>query len=123
MKKLSKFIICLIVFTTYNVVYAGPFGLEMGISLIQIDSNAKEIAPFLYKITSVPKPYSAFETYVVKVTKHCRLCWIKAVGKDISTNSYGALLSAAFYDMKGKLEKAYEKHKTVDALLPGSIWD
>ena len=102
--------------------FAGPFGLKMGMPLEQIDAKAKQLAPGKYQITNVPKPHSAFESYVVQVAPKAGLCWIKAIGKDITTSSYGVELKSAFYDMKEKLDKAYGNSKTTDRLLPGSIW-
>ena len=102
---------------------AGPFGLEMGQSLTQIDNDAKQAAPNVYTTSEVPKPHSAFELYALKIGKKNGLCWVKAIGKDIGTSAYGIELKSEFNDMKSKLEKAYGKHETTDVLLPGSIWD
>ncbi len=118
-----KSIVALFIFLFCISVFAGPFGLEMGMSIKQIDPNAKEIAPYIYKIQSVPKPHSAFESYVLKVSPNCGLCLIKANGKDISTNTYGVELKSSFYDMKERLEKVYGISETTDVLFPGSIWD
>jgi hypothetical protein len=102
---------------------AGPFGLERGMSLKEIGGKPKKVAHGKYKLTNVPKPYSAFEAYFVQVAPKAGLCWVKAIGKDVRTSSYGVELKNAFSVMEQKLEKAYGKHKTMDALLPGSIWD
>jgi len=102
---------------------AGPFGLDMGMSIKKIDPKAKEISSGMYKTTKVPKPHSAFEYYVVQVSKNNGLCWIKAIGKDISTSSYGIELKSAFESMNKKLSKAYGKNETTDLLMPGSIWN
>lgn len=101
---------------------AGPFGLEMGMSLKDIGGAPQKLAPGKYKLTNVPKSHSAFEAYVVQVAPKGGLCWIKAVGKDISTSSYGIELKSAFKDMEQKLEASYGKHKTMDFLMSGSIW-
>ena len=106
-----------------SFLFAGPFGLDMGMSIKQIDPNAEEIAPYTYKIKSVPKPHSAFESYVVKVSPKCGLCWIKAIGKDISTSTYGIELKSSFYDLKERLEKVYGESETTDMLFYGSIWN
>ena len=103
--------------------YAGPFGLEMGQSLNQIDKEAKQVAPNVYTTTKVPKPHSAFELYALKIGPKSGLCWVKAIGKNIGTSAYGIELKSEFNEMKRKLEKAYGKHETTDLLLPGSIWN
>mgnify|MGYP003958202049 FL=1 len=102
-------------------VYAGPFGLKMGMKLDKIDSKAKMVAPGMYYV-SVPKPHSSFEKYVVNIAPKTGLCYIKAIGKDIPTSVYGIELKSKFNDMKVKLDKAYGKGKTTDKLMPNSIW-
>lgn len=102
--------------------FAGPFGLSMGMDLKQIDIEAEQVAPGVYVTSKVPKSHSAFEKYALKIGPNSGLCWIKAIGKDISTSSYGIELKSAFDDMQAKLTKAYGKGKTTDMLMPGSIW-
>lgn len=102
---------------------AGPFGLDMGMALKNIPGKREDLGNGMYKFTSVPKPHSAFEAYVVQVSPKHGLCWIKAVGKDIPTNVYGIELKSAFNDMKGRLEKTYGQHDTTDFLMPDSIWN
>lgn len=101
---------------------AGPFGLDMGMSVKSIDKNAKQAAPFVYLTTNVPKPHSAFESYAIKAAPKMGLCWLKGIGKDISTSSYGVELKSAFSEMNEKLTKRYGKGETTDLLMPGSIW-
>lgn len=101
---------------------AGPFGLDMGMTLEDIGGKPEKIGNGKYKLTSVPKPHSAFEAYIVQISPNGGLCWIKSIGKDIPTSAYGIELKSAFNDMKGKLEKTYGKHETTDLLMPGSIW-
>ncbi|PKH31444.1 hypothetical protein [Shewanella sp. ALD9] len=101
---------------------AGPFGLDMGMSVNSIDKNAKQAAPYVYLTTNVPKPHSAFADYAIKAAPETGLCWLKAIGKDISTSSYGIELQSAFSEMSDKLTKIYGKSETTDFLMPGSIW-
>jgi len=102
---------------------AGPFGLEKGMSLKEIGGKSEKIGHGVYKLSSVPKPHSAFEAYIVKVAPKGGLCWIKAIGKDIATSSYGIDLISAFSEMEEKLGATYGKHETMDFLMPGSIWN
>ncbi len=101
---------------------AGPFGLDMGMALKQIDTKAKKIAPGKYQLTKVPKPHSAFGMYVAQVAPKTGLCFIKALGKEIITNSHGLQLKTAFDNMESKLDKTYGNGKTTDLLISGSIW-
>jgi len=122
MKKISKSVVFIVISLFAQMAIAGPFGLNMGMSIKQIDTKAKQAAPSVYTTTNVPKPHSAFENYAVKVAPKTGLCWIKGIGKDVSTSSYGIELKSAFEDMKSKLNKAYGKGETTDLLMPGSIW-
>jgi len=107
----------------YAYAVAGPFGLEMGMSLQAIGGNPQEIGIGIYRLETVPKPHSAFEYYVVKIAPKGGLCWIKAVGKDINTNVFGFEIKAAVDELENKLTENYGKHKRMDFLIPGSIWD
>ena len=122
MKKSAKVSAIIILGLFVQSAIAGPFGLEMGMSIKKIDPKAKEVSPGMYTTSKVPKPHSAFENYVVQVGKKNGLCWIKAIGKDISTSSYGIELKSAFSSMSEKLSKTYGKNETTDLLMPGSIW-
>ncbi len=123
MFKKRIFLLVLAGFLCATNTFAGPFGLHMGMSVKKIGGKPEKIAPGKYKLVKVPKPHSAFEMYVVKIAPKGGLCWIKAIGKDISTSSYGFELKSAFNKMKGKLEKSYGKHETTDLLMPKSIWN
>jgi len=102
---------------------AGPFGLDMGMSLNDVDPDASQAAPGVYTTTKVPNPHSAFEQYAIKIGPKSGLCWIKAIGKDISTSRYGVELKSAFNEMKERLERGYGENITTDMLFPRSIWN
>jgi len=103
-------------------VIAGPFGLEMGMTLKDIGGKPQKLSPGHYLFSSVPKPHSAFESYVIELAPKAGLCWIKAVGKDIQTAPNGFELKARFQEMEQKLEKIYGKHQEIDSLMSGSTW-
>jgi hypothetical protein len=100
----------------------GPFGLWMGMSLEEIGSEGRELAPAKYKIATVPKPHSAFETYIAMVTPKNGLCWVKVLSPTLQTNVFGASLRAAFDSMEEKLTATYGKSKRTDFIMSGSIW-
>ncbi len=102
---------------------AGPFGLSMGMKKSDFKGKLKEVAPYKYTTNAIPKKHSAFETYVVQIGPKSGLCYIKAIGKDISTNTYGVEVKSAFDNMEAKLSKPYGKNKKVDFLRYESIWD
>jgi hypothetical protein len=112
----------LVVIGNRGVAIAGPFGLEQGMTLQQIGGNAQQLAPGKYKTTNVPKPHSAFDAYVLEIGPHSGLCWIKAIGKTVSTSVYGLELHSTFEDLKGRLTETYGSPDLMDRLMPGSIW-
>ena len=113
-----------VVFSLFSqMAIAGPFGLNMGMTIKQIDTIAEQVAPSVYITSKVPKSHSAFENYGVKVGPKSGLCWIKAIGKDISTSSYGIDLNSEFEEMEQKLTKTYGKSEITDLLMPGSTWN
>ena len=122
MKKPAKIIASAVFILFAQAAIAGPFGLNMGMTIKQIDANAKQVEPGIFITTEVPKPHSGFETYAVKVGSTSGLCWIKAIGKDVSTSVYGFELKLEFKEMEQKLTKAYGKGEETDLLMPGSIW-
>jgi len=106
--------------------FAGPFGLDMGMTLEQVTAVC-ETAPVsvgnnLYKVTP-PKPHQAFETYIVQISLKYGVFFIKAIGKRLNTSVYGTELKSAFTQLVTSLEKTYGSAKTYDFLRPGSIWD
>jgi hypothetical protein len=108
---------------TCGSAWAGPFGLEKGMTLQQIGGKPEQLAPGKYRISTVPKPHSAFETYVVEIGPHTGLCWIKAIGKTVPTSVYGSDLRTRFEDLRGRLADTYGNADSIDRLLPGSIWN
>jgi len=105
-----------------NVACAGPFGLNMGMQLSEFKGTLKEIKPNVYRTVDVPKKHSAFEYYILRFGPESGLYYIKAIGSDISTNSFGKEVLDAFNAMEKKLENIYGKNKRLDFLMNESIW-
>jgi hypothetical protein len=101
---------------------AGPFGLEQGMSLVTVGGNPEPISKGIYKFKSVPKPHPAFESYVLQFGPTSGLCWIKAIGPNVSTNVYGSDLKIKFDELKNRLSDIYGFPEEFDLLLPRSIW-
>ena len=91
--------------------------------VIYFFNELKEISPFFYCTTSVPKPHSIFDNYTLKITPNHGLSWIKAIGKTVQTSAYGGELRSVFDLMLNKLANSYGKHESTDLLRHGSIWD
>ena len=102
---------------------SGPFGLFMGMSLDQITNDYELISNGIYSIKTVPKPHSEFDYYIVRISPTYGLYWIKAIGKDIYTSSYGYELKGKFETITEKLKTAYGNTKIHDFLYHGSIWN
>lgn len=62
---------------------------------------------------------------MVQVGATSGLCWIKGIGKTISTSVFGVDLQVVFDSPKNMLEETYGTPKVTDAVMPGSIlvWD
>ncbi|MGN6826421.1 hypothetical protein [Paucibacter sp. M5-1] len=101
-----------------------PFGLTQGMKLEEFDGlDIVEVAPYKYRINNPPKMHPAFDFYVVKIAPVSGLSWIKAIGAEVATNSFGGSLKSAFIDMEGRLRNTYGACEHIDILLTGSIWD
>lgn len=101
----------------------GPFGLWMGMTTSEFETPLEEIAPCKFIVQAVPKPHSAFDSYVCLIAPRSGLSWVKAIGKTIVTNSFGTDIKSSFDVMEQKLVTNYGRHKRVDLLMQGSIWN
>lgn len=106
--------------------FAGPFGLEMGMSVKQVNSVANSRVELLeddiYELTP-PKTNNMFETYVVAIHPEYGVYVIRAIGIDIETNKYGYELKDAYEQVASGVQGKYGEYGEIDALLPGSIWN
>lgn len=95
----------------------------MGMQLSDFAQPLRQVAPFMYALDVAPRPHPAFEFYVVQITPRAGLSWIKAVGHDINTSSYGIELQSAFEKMEEKLQAMYGIGKRSEFLMLDSIWN
>jgi hypothetical protein len=101
---------------------AMPFGLKKGMTNAQL--GATELSkPGFYKLVQVPKPHPDFEAYIVQVGPTTGLCWVKGVGKNVSTSVYGSELKVAYNDLRDQVGATYGQYEEMDFLRAGSIWD
>lgn len=106
----------------------GPFGLEAGLTHKNIeDMIGAKLKPLpdsvnLYTSDKLPKQNADFEMYGLLISPKAGLCQIRAVGKNIDTDSYGLALKSRFEDLSSSLSSLYGKAETTDLLLAGSIW-
>lgn len=108
-------------------IYAGPFGLEQGMNLEQIQEACGGREPIkiddsrYFIVPAKQHPY--FTKYVAWIDETQGLNYIKAIGSNISTNGYGFELKSKFDDLEASLSKSYGKSSKTNFLMPGSIWD
>lgn len=106
----------------------GPFGLESGLSKKNIeDMTGEELKPYegvpnLYTIKSPPKKNVEFEGFGLLISPKSGLCQIRALGKNVDTDSYGIALQSKYKELLDSLSSIYGKPKSTDLLLSGSIW-
>lgn len=106
----------------------GPFGLESGLSKKNIeDMTGEELKPYegvpnLYTIKFPPKKNAEFEGFGLLISPKSGLCQIRALGKNVDTDSYGIALQSKYKEILDSLSSIYGKPKSTDLLLSGSIW-
>ncbi|MDC9582997.1 hypothetical protein PSI15_15755, partial [Xenorhabdus sp. PR6a] len=106
----------------------GPFGLQAGLTKKNIeDMTGSTLTPAkgsvnLYLIDNLPKNNNEFGSYGLLISPTVGLCQIRAIGKDIKTDSHGLSLKSKFEDLKTSLDSIYGKGEKTDFLLSGSIW-
>ncbi|MDR2887915.1 MAG: hypothetical protein LBV26_07955 [Bacteroidales bacterium] len=116
MKKTFTVLILLGVFCIPSVL-AGPFGIDMGMSLAQVKAVSKtepvHVQDDVYEITP-PKTNDMFETYYVRIDPEYGVYWLKAIGKDVNTNNYGHELISVFNSLAESIEKTYGNYEKID---------
>lgn len=125
MKKISSLL--LYAFILVTSIFAGPFGLEKGMSYEQVKDacggrEPVSISDGRYLIIPT-KPHPYFTRYVAWIDEKEGLNYIKAIGANIETSSYGFDLKSKFNSLEESLSKTYGRCERIDTLLPGSIWD
>ena len=123
---MRKLLFTLIATIYTSIAFAGPFGIEMGMTLAQIRRISKTIPEPVgdnkYYITP-PKTNDMFEKYLVQIDPDYGVCWLKGIGKDIYTNGYGERLLSTFENLVESIRKTYgEETAVIDELKEGSIW-
>lgn len=117
-------IICLVAVTSWS--HAGPFGLDMGMSLEQLRQRGTVTAlksPNRYKIENMRDGHPEFESYTAWVSPRHGLCQIRAVGVTIRNDSFGTEIRNRFNNLTRALSSKYGPPKnSYDFLNAGSIW-
>lgn len=104
---------------------SGPFGICFGTTVDELDIDPDaDLESGMYQLKSVPRPHSSFERVLVQASKTFGVCWIKGIGKNISTGADGSTLQVEFEKMAVRLERVYgSPTKVYDFLNSGSCWN
>lgn len=128
MKRLITFALLSVLCGIFNIqsVFAGPFGIDMGMSLAEVKqvckTAPKHIQDNVYEITP-PKINDMFETYYIRIDPDYGVYWLKAIGKGLYTNTYGERVKSTFESLVESIRKTYgEELYRVDEVKEGSIW-
>lgn len=124
MKRLFGTLVCLV---RWNVCFAGPFGLSMGMTLEEVTEACGGKRPQLIDddvyLIEPQKRHSMLETYGVYINEEHGLYCIRAFTHDISTSGYGTEIQSAFSALESSLSKSYRKPtKRIDEVAPDSYW-
>jgi len=125
MKKFAGLVLLVIV---SSCVYAGPFGLEMGWKLsdldaagIQYEETSRSGDIIKYKVNPA-KPHSSFTTYVVGIDKIEGIYDITAITDVINDSDLGTKTKELYAKIRDQLALSYGKQEEFDFLQYGSIW-
>lgn len=121
--KHSKIAFLLIVLFFSISVFAGPFGLGMGMSLKDIGGSSMRIADGTYIFKELPKSNGGFTFYILQIDSEGGLYAISASGNPVETTPDGKQLKNEFDAMVKSLESDYGKCFMVDMLSPESTFD
>lgn len=102
--------------------YAGPFGLEKGMRLDQLDVKAP-MDSGTYQLNSVPKPHGEFEIYAASLSERTGVCRIAAVSHTVKNDRYGVQLRTKFESLKSQLDANYGASSLTDQLGANALYD
>ncbi len=126
---MKKSIIFAIIIMFSAVLYAGPFGCEMGWKAADYEKSGIEITLSKkfngyssYTINPINK-HPKLESYVVFIDDELGTFSIKASTGIIEASSFGTQVKNVFSELESQISDSYGESETLDILLPGSIWD
>jgi hypothetical protein len=126
---MRKLLVIVLILGVSISLFAGPFGIEMGWTLEDLDKNGikYELYKENYNVSTYdvfPKtPHADFPEYIVRIDTQKGIYEIIAFGKDISAPSYGTALKEAYKKVRDQVSRTYGIPKEFDYLKNDSIWD
>ena len=125
MKTLLRSLVLFALSCTIFSSYAGPFGLEQGMSLEQLKKNAQiqEVTKFNQYTKSLPMGSKEMDGYIFLSAPNIGLCKVTALSKPITSNPNGSELKIEFNSYAKILTEKYGAPSTKhDFLHSNSIW-
>ena len=131
-KPLFSIMLCILALCLSKSGFAGPFGLEGGmtkqeiIEIVGEDSlkEAKTMPENWYiLLNKLPRPHPLFKTCRMAIDPDLGLVKLVVRSSVIKTNIYGDEIKSKFKEIREALNSKYGKCKTYDHLRTGSIWD
>ena len=99
---------------------ADSFGLSMGLPVEDIATAKDEGSPAgMLRLLSVAEPNESYETYLGQFSDVQGLCWIKAIGLEIPSDSKGTQVRALFAKETLRLAKMFGEAKDFDFRFSG----
>jgi hypothetical protein len=126
MRSLRKSLCVAVLLVVAGDATAGPFGLDMGMSVADLQKVAKiegAGSADVFRSRSVPNPHPAFQTYLMLVSPTLGLCKVTAVGAPVKSNAFGDAIKRQFDELEESLKTKYGNSKRFDFLQVGSIWN
>lgn len=120
MKKLLSWIV-VVALIGGGEILAGPFGLEMGMTMEQLKPYIVGKGDSSIKVKP-PKPNDSFELYLVDVHPQYGVYSIIAISQPIQTEPGGLSIKSKFKEIVAAIAKKYGKYKLIDEISPASIW-
>lgn len=106
--------------------WTGPFGLQMGLSVQDLESaipDLKRLAPDSYTFTKAPHPYPGITHYAVDIGSTTGVCKISAMAV-VDSPSSGDAVKSKFNELKKSITSKYgNATASYDVLRQGSDWD
>jgi hypothetical protein len=99
---------------------SAPFGIKFYSPLESLEV-LEDIGQAQYMVAA-PRPHPRFETYSVQATPSLGVVMVKGFSPSVENDAFGRLVRSLRQELEAQASKRYGLGKSVDFLLPGSIW-
>lgn len=118
---MKKFIVSIVFLSIPFVIFAGPFGLTMGMSYSEVtkacgDNRPERIENDDRYFIKPEKKHSAFKQYIAWIDDEHGLYRIRGISDPVSTDMYGREIQNMFYNFEERVEAVYGKAEITDKL-------